>query len=184
MSLQFNDLPTEGSCPRVGQPKKQSHAIVNYADREVARNLLLDSTQDPKGRQYKWKTKMSLATGSQSIASRLATFEALSHTASPSSSRSYQFVVTPIKELGLLVLEYSGELYATKANSEERYVSLRFHRTFVMRPNEPDAASWWVVHSRRSTWTHKLSRIDWPWVITNDQMTLFHRPGIMCQCPP
>jgi hypothetical protein len=142
MSFQFNDLPTEGSCSRVGQPRKQSHAIVDYADRDLGRNLLLESDRDPKDRQYRWRTKMTLAIGSQSIASRLAIFEALSHTPSPSSSRAYQFVVTPIKELELLMLEYSGELYATKANSEERYVSSRFHRTFILRPNEPDSVSW------------------------------------------
>ena len=157
MSIQFNDLPSEGTCPRVGQPKKQSHAIVDFADREVGRNLLLgelvsmqitvgsfriDSDRDPKDRQFQWRTKSSLVIGSQAITSRLATFESLSHTPSPSSSRTYRFSVAPLKEFGLLLLEYSGDLYATKASSGERYLSLRFHRTFIMRSNEPDSASW------------------------------------------
>ncbi|KIM33449.1 hypothetical protein M408DRAFT_5952 [Serendipita vermifera MAFF 305830] len=142
MSLQFNDLPSEGSCPRVGQPKKQSHTIVNFAEREHGRNLLLDSDRDPKDRQYKSRIKSSLCIGPQAIASRLAAFEALTHTISPSSSRAYHFVATPLKELGLLLLDYSGELFATKANSDERYISSRFQRAFVIKPNEPDAASW------------------------------------------
>lgn len=142
MSVQFNDLPTHGSCLRVGQPKRQSHLIVNFADRDFGRNLLLNSDRNPRDRQYNWRTESSLCIGPKAIASRLIKFEALSHTVSPSSSRAYQFVVTPLKDLGILLLEYSGELYATRTGSDERYVSLRFQRVFLMRPNEPDAMSW------------------------------------------
>jgi hypothetical protein len=39
MSWQFNDLPSVGTCPQVGNPQAQGHQITE-APRWVGRNLL------------------------------------------------------------------------------------------------------------------------------------------------
>jgi hypothetical protein len=157
MSLQLNGLPTEGTCIRVGNPKKQGHCIVNFTERDDSRNLLLgellhlvtllyflklgtESDWMFRGTQINHNHKLVI--GRDRITVRLASFEALTHLASMVSPHEYKFDVTPLGEYGCFLLVHEGDLFARKATDGAAYVSLRFHHSFILRPNVVDSPSW------------------------------------------
>jgi hypothetical protein len=78
-------------------------------------------------------------TGRDRITARLASFEALTHFASTVSPREYKFDIIPLEEYGCLLLVHEGDLFARKATDGNAYVSLRFLRSFILRPNVVDS---------------------------------------------
>lgn len=166
MTLQFNDLPTEGTCPRVGNPRRQGHSVVELAERENGRNLLLDPDRVPNHPGYKQRFRRSFNAGSDAIIAKLLEFDDLMHSPTIDSPSQFQFHIVAFADLGCLLLTFHGELFNRTTVERPSSVVVRFDRTFLLRQNDVKAPSW----------------IDWPWIIINDQMTLFHRPGIICQC--
>lgn len=84
-----------------------------------------------------------LVIGPKRILTRLTSLETLTHFPSLVSPRNYEFNITPLEEYGSLLLDYGGDLFAKRAGDEgDAYVSLRFQRSFVLRPNVVDSPSW------------------------------------------
>jgi hypothetical protein len=88
------------------------------------------------------QTDHKLVTGRDRINARLASFEALTHFASTVSPREYKFNITPLGEYGCLLLVHEGDLFARKAVDGDAYISLRFLRSFILRPNPVNSPSW------------------------------------------
>ncbi|PVF95869.1 hypothetical protein CPB86DRAFT_554293 [Serendipita vermifera] len=95
--------------------------------------------------------------GAQSIAAQLLMFDKMTHTPSLSGLRSYEFDITHIEELNNILLVYQGNFYSGDEDTGPPHITSRFVRSFILTPNDPGIASW----------------VDWPWIISNDQMTLF-----------